>query len=385
MPVLYLSVVVDLIGVGIIIPLLPFYAQAYGASPLLVSLLVASFSLAQLVSAPLLGRLSDRIGRRPVLLGCMALSLTAYLVLAVADSLLLIFLARTLNGVGAGKISVANAIVTDITPPDRRAKNLGRLSSAFGIGFILGPFLGSVLATVPPAPNYHLPMLAAAGLCAVAIVLAAVMVKESLPTGNRQSHTTSVARDLGAVLGNPAALSMVGVMFVFAYAFAHVVAINALWVQAVLGWGPAETGLQFALIAAVLFAVQGGGIGPLVRHLGERGVLVLGLVLMGGPMLLVPWGDTPVTFTVLNVLIAIGISLIGPVSNTLLSHTAPADAQGGVLGIGQSANALGQVIGPGVAGAMFGAYGPHAPYVEGGTVLLAMLLVATLGGPRRNR
>lgn len=385
MPVLYLSVVVDLIGVGIIIPLLPFYAQAYGASPLLVSLLVASFSLAQFVSAPLLGRLSDRIGRRPVLLGCMALSLTAYLVLAVADSLWLIFLARTLNGVGAGKISVANAIVTDITPPDRRAKNLGRLSSAFGIGFILGPFLGSVLATVPPTPNYHLPMFAAAGLCAVAIVLAALMVKESLPAGNREQQTASMETGLREVLANPAALSMIVVMFVFAYAFAHVVAINALWVQAVLGWGPSETGLQFALIGVVLFAVQGGGIGPLVRILGERGVLVLGLILMGGPMLLVPWGDTPVIFTILNVLIAIGISLIGPVSNTLLSRTAPDNAQGGVLGIGQSANALGQVVGPGVAGAVFGAYGPHAPYVEGGAVLLAMLVIATIWGPSRSR
>lgn len=378
MPVLYLSVVVDLIGIGIIVPLLPFYAQAFGASPLTVSLLYAVFSLTQFLSAPLLGRLSDRIGRRPVFLGCVMLSCLAYFSMAFADSLLPIFIARAINGVGAGKIAVANAIVADITPPETRAKRLGLLSSAFGIGMILGPVLGGLLSGDPANPDFHSPMFAAAGLSAIAAVLGFLLVKESLPASARHPRGggAGFVAHARATLGDGRLLPLIGFLFAFNFVFAQVVAINPLWLQASFGYGPRETGAVFGFIGLVLLVVQAAGIGPAVRLFGERRVLLGGVALMAFAMLATPLAINTPLYLLFGGLTAAAIGLIGPSSYALLSRAAGPERQGAVMGAAQGIGSLAQVIGPGVAGWLFGALGYNAPYLAGGALLALACIVA---------
>ncbi len=383
-PVLYLSVVVDLIGIGIIVPLLPFYAQAFGASPLTVSLLYAIFSLTQFLSAPLLGRLSDRIGRRPVFLGCVMLSCLAYLSLAFADSLLPIFIARAINGVGAGKIAVANAIVADITPPETRAKRLGLLASAFGIGMILGPVIGGLLSGDAANPDFHSPMFAAASLSAIAAVLGFLLVKESLPPAARHARAArgGFLANVRATLGDTRLIPLIGFLFAFNFVFAQVIAINPLWLQAAFAYGPRETGAVFGFIGLVLLVVQAAGIGPAVRLFGERRVLLGGVGLMACAMLATPLATSLPLYLLFGGLTAAAIGLIGPSSYALLSRAAGPDRQGTVMGAAQGIGSLAQVIGPGMAGGLFGALGHNAPYLTGGAILALACIIGGLRLPK---
>jgi DHA1 family tetracycline resistance protein-like MFS transporter len=387
-PILYACVVVDLIGVGIIIPLLPFYAQAYGASPLAISLLMAVFSAAQFLSAPVVGRLSDRFGRRPVFMACVTLSCIGYLGLAFADSLLFLFLTRALNGVGSGKISVANAIVADITAPADRAKRMGQLASAFGIGMILGPILGGFLSGDASAPDFHRPMFAAAGLSATAAVLALILVPESLPPEKRGRGAApaggGLASRLRLALADPHVMPIIATLFIFNFVFAQVITVNPLWLQALFNYGPRETGSIMGYIGMVLLVVQAAAISPLVKWLGERGLLLLGLTVFSAAMLLTPLAHTLPAYLAVSGLIAVGIAVTGPSSSALMSRSAPPDRQGAVLGAAQSAASLGQVLGPGLAGWLFGAISPATPYWIGGLVMAAVCLFAARTLPRRD-
>lgn len=386
MPILYACVVVDLIGVGIIIPLLPFYAQAYGASPLAISLLMAVFSATQFLSAPVVGRLSDRFGRRPVFMACVTMSCIGYLGLAFADSLLFLFLARALNGVGSGKISVANAIVADITAPAERAKRMGQISSAFGIGMILGPILGGFLSGDASAPDFHRPMFAAALLSATAAVLALVLIPESLPperrVRNRANAGGGMIARLRVALNDRDVMPIIITLFIFNFVFAQVITINPLWLQALFKFGPRETGTVMGYIGVVLLVVQMVAISPLVKRLGERGLLVLGLALFALAMLMTPLALTLPLYLTVSGLIAFAIAVTGPSSSALVSRSAPPDRQGAVLGAAQSAASLGQVLGPGVAGWLFGDVSPASPYWIGGVIMAAACLLAAKALPR---
>lgn len=383
MPVLYLCVVVDLIGVGIIIPLLPFFAQVYGASAFTISLLIAIFSATQFLSAPVLGRLSDRLGRRPVFLGCVALSCIGYFGLALADDLVVIFLARALNGIGAGKFTVANAIVADLTPGSQRAKQLGRLASAFGIGMILGPVLGGLLSGDPAAPDYHRPLFAAGALSAIAAVLAFILVKESLPPAARHAAAAQPAQGrLRTALEDRTALPVIVVMFAFNFVFAQVITINPLWLQVAFGYGARETGWVMGFIGAVLLVVQAVALGPVVARLGERTLLLFALALMAVAMLLTPLALMLPLYLLASAAAAICIAVIGPSSSALLSRTAQAHKQGSIMGAGQAAASLGQVLGPALAGWLFGSVAPAMPYYVGGALLALTAAAAARMLPR---
>jgi DHA1 family tetracycline resistance protein-like MFS transporter len=383
LPVLYLCVVVDLIGVGIIIPLLPFFAQVYGANAFTVSLLVAIFSATQFLAAPVLGRLSDRLGRRPVFLGCVMLSCIGYFGLALADDLIVIFLARALNGIGAGKFTVANAIVADLTPANQRAKQLGRLASAFGIGMILGPVLGGLLSGDGAAPAYHRPLFAAGALSALAAVLAFFLVKESLPPAARHASATAPAQGrLRAALEDRTALPVIVVMFAFNFVFAQVITINPLWLQVAFGYGARETGWIMGFIGAVLLVVQALALGPMVARLGERTPLLIALTLMAAAMLATPLALLLPLYLLASAAAAICIAVIGPSSSGLLSRTAQAHKQGSIMGAGQAAASLGQVLGPALAGWLFGSVAPAMPYYVGGALLALTAAVAARMLPR---
>src|SRR5690348_168589 len=194
MPILFLIVFVDLVGFGLVIPLLPFYAERYGASPQEVTILVAIYSLMSMLAAPVWGRLSDRVGRRPVLMVSMAAAAAAYAWLGFADALWMLFAARALAGLCAGNIAAAQAYIADVTPPEGRARGMGMIGAAFGLGFIIGPALGGVVAGNDLATaDLRTPGLIAAGLSSLAFLGVLLMLKESLPEGARRAGRGRIA------------------------------------------------------------------------------------------------------------------------------------------------------------------------------------------------
>ena len=376
MPVLFLIVFVDLVGFGIVIPLLPYYAEHFGAGPELVTMVMASYSLAQLVTAPLWGRLSDRIGRRPVLMTSMAGSVVSYLVLAVAPSLLVLFLARIAAGAMAGNIAAAQAYVADVTPPERRAQGMGVIGAAFGLGFILGPAIGGVLAGHDPAAvDFVAPALTAAVLSAVALVGTIVVLRESLdrtaPRPPRLGRLASIRR----VMTGGGVARYILVSFATVCVFAGMETTFALWSSRTFGWGPAQNGYLFAFVGILGAALQGLAIGRLTRRFGEIRVLAAGLVLIAAGLTGIGLSTSvPMLFATAS-LFGIGVGMANPSLASLVSRGADAADQGMVLGVYQSAGSLARVVGPLVAGVAFAHLGKSAPFLVGAVVILPVVLL----------
>lgn len=380
-------VVVDLIGFGIIIPLLPFYAEHYGATPAQVGLLMAVFSCTQFVAAPVWGRLSDRVGRRPVLLVTLAGLAASYVWLAFADGLVMLFAARAVGGVMAGNIGVAFAYAADVTDPASRARGMGLIGAAFGIGFVFGPAIGGVLAGPDPlAADYTTPALAAAGLSVAALVLAAWRLPESLPAAERaRQRSLSGAerrREFRAALSRPGVGLLISLSFLAGFVFSGMETTFAMWSRRAFGWGPEQNGWVFAFVGLLTAILQGGVIGRLARWFGEARLVTSGALALALGMLLIPASTSVAMLLVAMVVVAVGFSLISPSLNSLVSLQVGVDAQGGAMGVTRSATTLSRVAGPVWAGALFFWIGRDWPYY-GGAVVMMVVAALTLWLPRR--
>ena len=373
MPVLLLIVFIDLVGFGMVIPLLPFYAEHFGASPAAVTLLMAVYSLMQFVTAPLLGALSDRWGRKRVILLSLAGGAVGYLVMAGADSLAVLFLARALAGAMAGNVAAAQAYIADVTGPENRARGMGLFGAAFGLGFVVGPAVGGALAGVGSGVNFVLPPLAAAGASACALVLAALTLREArAPDADPRRRAGGWLAPLAAARANVALRPLVLTFFLVVFAFAGLEATFALWAERQLAWGPGEVGAAFAGVGVVAVAVQGGAIGPLTRRLGEERVLRLGVVALVCGFVALPFAADAFAAALALAALAAGFSLANPSLNSLVSRRAATDAQGASLGVAQSASSLARILGPVFAGAVFTAGGRAAPYLASAAILVAL-------------
>jgi DHA1 family tetracycline resistance protein-like MFS transporter len=378
MPVLFLIVFIDLVGFGVVIPLLPFYGLHFGASPAEVTGMMACYSLAQLVSSPLLGRLSDKVGRRPVLLISLLASVASYLWLGFADALWMLFAARLLSGAGAGNIAAAQAYITDVTTPETRARGLGVIGAAFGLGFTVGPALGGLVAgSNPDAAALASPAFVAAALSALAFVVAFIALKESLPEASRRAPARpsrwQVARD---VLTRPALRQLIFLLFITVTAFAGMETTFALWAHSAFGWGPREVGYNFLFVGVVLVVVQGFLIGPLTRRFGETRLVLGGAGLIALGLLGLPFALTLPRLLAVNVLLAVGMGLLNPAITSLISQSAEIDERGGILGVSQSASSLSRILGPLVAGLLFEGLSRDAPYYAGATLMALVVALA---------
>jgi MFS family permease len=379
MPTLFLIVFVDLVGFGLVIPLLPFYGLRFAASPQEVTLLLAIYSLMQLFTAPLWGRLSDRVGRRPVLMVSMAASVLAYIWIGSASALWMLFAARALAGACAGNIAAAQAYVADVTKPEERAKGMGLIGAAFGLGFIIGPALGGLLAGHDPATaNVQTPAWVAAGLSFVALCGVFLLLKESLPGDRRGISRVSRGR-LSAildVLGRPVLSRLILIFFLVILAFAGMESTFALWAVEQFGWGPRQVGYVFSYVGLLSAILQGGLIGALTRRFGEERLLLCGLALIGIGLLIMPLARSlPLLAPAISAL-ALGMGLTQPSLNSLISRRAGREEQGEVLGVSQSVGSLSRVIGPAAAGFFFGEFGRNAAFLWGAALVAAALLVS---------
>jgi MFS transporter, DHA1 family, tetracycline resistance protein len=382
MPILFLIVFIDLIGFGVVIPLLPFYGLHFGASPAQVTGMMACYSLAQLFSSPLLGRLSDKVGRRPVLLISLLASVASYLWLGCADALWMLFAARLLSGAGAGNIAAAQAYITDVTTPETRAKGMGVIGAAFGLGFTVGPALGGLVAgSNPDAAALAWPAFIAAALSAIAFVVAFLALKESLPEASRHAPPRpsrwQVAQD---VLTRPALRQLILLLFITVTAFAGMETTFALWAHSAFDWGPREVGYNFLFVGLVLVVVQGFLIGPLTRRFGETRLVLGGAALIALGLFGLPFALTLPRLLAVNVLLAFGMGVLNPAITSLISQRAGVDERGGILGVSQSASSLSRILGPLVAGLLFEGLSRDAPYYAG-AILMALVVVLALRLP----
>ncbi|MCU0894453.1 MAG: MFS transporter [Rhodospirillales bacterium] len=380
MPTLFLIVFVDLVGFGVIIPLLPFYGEHFQASPATVGLLMATYSLAQFVSAPLLGRLSDRVGRKPVLSVSLAGAAASYLLLAFASELWMLFVARAIGGLMAGNISTAFAYVADVTTPANRAKGMGLIGAAFGLGFIFGPAIGGVLAGNDPASaDFQSPALAAFALSALALILCLTVLKESLTPEVRARHGASRASRwqwLRQALADPGVRLILAMSFLATFVFAGMETTFAMWSRRQFGWGPEQNGYLFAFVGGLTAVIQGGLVGRLSRAFGERKLVGIGSALLALGMLLIAFSASLWLLLVAMAAVAAGFSMVTPALNSLLSLQVDAGAQGGMMGLARSATTMARILGPGFAGLLFDLLGKDWPFYAGAAIMVVVMLMA---------
>lgn len=364
------AVAVDMLGFGIIIPLLPLYAERFGASAATIGLLFAGYSLAQFVFAPIWGRISDRVGRRPILLVTIAGSAIGSLVLGLAGSLPILFVGRILDGASGASVAVARATVSDVADPSQRPRLMGLLGAAFGLGFVIGPSIGALAALGSPS----LPFFVAAGVSFVNLVAGIVRIPETVRVRTTASHGAGT-RALPMPVMRLVLLTFVGVT-----AFSAFEATFALLGSARLDMTQPTVALAFAGIGLVLVATQGGVVGPVTRALGETNTIRLALALNIVGFAVISYAASWGTLSPGLAVLALGQGLLTPTLSSAVAGVSPHTA-GVALGVQQSAGGLARVAGPVLGGTLFALSIP-LPYVAAaGLTLIALPIVPTVKEP----
>jgi len=388
---IFLTIFVDLIGFSLVIPFLAEEARdTFGTPEIVATLLGSVYSLMQFIFVPVWGRLSDRVGRRPVLVWSVAATALSMTGLGVAltwgGSVVWLFVARIASGIATANIGTASAYIADITKPEDRARGMGLIGAAFGLGFILGPGIGGVLADIP-VNGRHGPVacFAAAALALANLAWVTLGLPESLPAEARAAAPKRrlVPLDLEALretLALPEIGMAIAVNFIILLSFTNLDQTFRFFTKDMFGMRPAETGLVLAFIGVVAAGVQGGAIRPLSRRFGEAKLIRAGVALQLAAF--VTLGLSPriglAGLLVAGALLAVGNGLSQPAIGAFISKRAPATAQGGTLGTNQSVASLARMFGPATGGVLY-SVGPSAPYFVAAAVMaLAYLLAARL-------
>lgn len=354
--VIFLTVFIDLLGFGMIVPLLSIYAKNYGASAFQAGLLVASYSLAQFVFAPIWGHISDRVGRKPILTLTLAGNALAYTVYAFSRDLTMLFISRSLSGLFAANISTAQAYVADVTTPENRAKGMGMIGMAFGLGFVLGPAMGGPLGHYV---GVWAPGAAAAVLSTIACAVCVFKLKESLTPELRakaQKRAGHPIMALRAALSRKEIAGLLAFFFCLGFGFANLESMAPLFLSDRFGFNEAQTGYVFAYIGVCIAFAQGFLIGRLAKKYGEAKLLRVApwLIVVGFQLY---WLAPNLWIYLLFVpLVAIGMGLSNPCVATLISRRTPPEVQGRTLGLSQSLGALARALSPGLAGWLYGRF-----------------------------
>jgi MFS family permease len=372
------AVAIDLIGFGIVLPILPIYAKRFHISSFRAALLVAAFSGASFVFSPVWGRVSDRVGRKPVLLVSLAGTAIGSLLTGVAGGFALLLVGRIVDGASGASVSVAQAAAADLARPSDRARLFGLLGAAFGLGFVAGPAIGALAALWGP----RLPFYLAAGLAAVNTVVASRRLPETVDVRSEPGGGFDSGAGWRNWLGGEPTrlLPFVGVAFASVVAFSAFEATFALFGQRRLGFGIASAAGVFTAVGAVIVAVQAGAVGPVVRRFGEGRALVGGLLLnVVGLGVLSAARSWPVAAPALLAL-TVGQGLVQTSLASLLAASADPGGRGRALGAQQSAGGLARVAGPAAGGALLGTHASGWPYLAGALLTLAASAAALLAG-----
>lgn len=351
MRLLFFTVFIDLIGFGIIIPIIPFLAPEFGASNMDIALIIAVYSVCSGLLGGAWGSLSDRVGRKPVLIGCLLLTSLSYVMLAFAQTLLMVYIARIVAGCAAGIYGVAAATVADLTDDENRAKNMGVIGAAFGLGMVFGPFLGGVLAG--DELNFVLPASVAAVLSLSAAIFCFVLMPESLPKELRKtkrSADNSDTKKLWPLLGEIQSRWLISLYVLHSIVISVTSYLFPLWTAWMLGWGPKEIGIVFGVQGLMMAALQGKLVGVLVAKFGELALLSFGITLLTLGFSVASQADAVPLVIISFFCIISGATICSPVLNSILSKRVPAQYRGKVMGTSSAMGSWGRVIGPLIAG-----------------------------------
>lgn len=373
--IVFITVFIDLIGFGIVLPVLPYYAESYGASPLIIGLLFTSYSIMQFLFAPLWGRLSDRRGRRPLILISLTGSCIGFFIFGMADRLSLLFIGRMIAGIAGAIIPTTNAYIADITTPETRAKGMGLLGVAFGLGFVLGPAIGGLLAPY----GYNKAPLLASAMAGLNLVFAYFKLPESLSAGSKSKalERKAGANALWKALVNPRTRLLLVLHFLVIFAVANMEATFALLNEHTYHLGARQTGYLFTLIGLSMSVSQGIIVGRAVKRFGEKKCIVFGTFAMIFGLVLMPFAPNLLSYLAIIVLLAIAAGINNPSVSGLLSRISGIDEQGGIMGTAQSLSSLGRILGPAWGGFVCGALGMHWPFISGG-LLMVMAFILSL-------
>jgi DHA1 family tetracycline resistance protein-like MFS transporter len=399
--IIFLTVFIDLLGFGIIIPIVPFYLESNFVSPenagKVLGLLITSFSAMQFLFAPILGRISDKIGRRPVILGSLFASGITHFIFALAPNLTILFIARLLTGIAAATVPTAMAYIADITTPENRAKGMGLIGMSFGLGFVFGPAIGGVLShqdilltlTSPLRTLFsetfiqqnllRIPIFFAGILSFSSFLFAFFKLGESLKakgTAKGDYSRFQLGRVLAA-LKHPRLGLLFTIFFVVTLAFTSLETIFAYLVERRFQFSSSQTGMMFAYIGIISATIQGGLIGRLAKKFGEQRLLIFSVALLSVTFFLIPFMTSFGSFLATLGFLSVAIGLTNPSVISLVSKTALPEEQGGVLGMNQSFSALSRIIGPFFAGTLFDLYGIRVPFWIS-SVFLAVAFLLTL-------
>ncbi|HWX42799.1 MAG TPA: MFS transporter [Blastocatellia bacterium] len=375
--IIFITIFIDLVGFGIVIPVLPLYAEHFHATPTVVGLLLAVYSAMQFIFAPVLGRLSDRVGRRPVLLVSIIGSSLGFLIMGLAGSLWLLFLARIVDGITGGNISTAQAYIADVTPQEKRSSGMGLIGAAFGLGFIFGPAIGGLLSQV----SLGAPFLFASALAACNAVALFFLLPESLahehrtPAGQRASIIQVFQKQGSWQLG-----AVIGTYFFATVAFAMLTAVFPLFTEHRFGYDARHNGYIFAYLGVLGALIQGGAIGRLSGIFGDKTLAAAGIGILAVSMFVLPSSVTLAVLLLATSGIATGNSLATPTLNALASKSVGAKWQGRILGMMQSSASLARIIGPVLGGSLLGRDNPaeygRMPFWTGAAIMLVAFLLA---------
>ena len=362
--IIWTTVALDLVGFGIVVPILGRYAERYGASGLQVGLMFATFSVAQMIFAPVLGRISDRVGRKPVIIFSLVGTAVGSVVTGAAGALWVLFLGRAIDGASGASVAVAQGAIADIAPPDQRAKLIGMLGAAFGVGFVVGPALGGLAALGGP----HVPFYVAGALAGINAVAAYFRLPETKPD---TSHIETTRRRRGALTPSLQRFAFVG--FLSMLGFAGFESTFSLWGQRIFDFTEGTASLVFVFVGISLVIVQGALIGPVTKKLGSRTLLRLGLGLVAIGLLLLSMTSSWVLLFVALFLLSLGQGFSGPSGGALVAELAPVERRGEAIGYQQSTAAFGRIVGPVMAGALFDHIGVGTPFFVGGVLMVVAL------------
>ncbi len=406
--ILFVTVLVDMVGFGIVLPLLPYYAEEFGASPFQVTLLIASFSAMQFVAVPIWGRVSDRLGRRPFIIAGLFASAVSYLIFGLAESLAALFFSRIAAGAAGGTISVAQAYVADTTEPENRAHGLGMLGAASGLGILIGPAIGGWFSGF----GYAVPGFIAAGLCVTNGVAALFFLPESRDPDLKASGAPGIeggrapeggasegAASEGVVAGPQAATLrswigtltsfpfglLLGVYFLAIMSFTAMTAVLALYAERAHGMDALDMGIIFATAGGTTVVVRGLIVGWLARRVGERWIVRAGTVVLAGSLAAIPLIPGPALMFAIVPFWALATGLTFPSLASLVSQGTDSASQGSILGGQQVVGGVGRVLGPVWAGVLFERIGISVPFLVGASLVTVAAVLATRIPPPRRR
>jgi DHA1 family tetracycline resistance protein-like MFS transporter len=369
-------VFIDVLGFGLILPLLPYYAADFNASSFMVGLLLSSNALTQMIGAPMLGRLSDRYGRKPLLILSISGTVLSFLVLGWANSLGVIFLSRIMDGLLGGNVSLAQAYITDSTTQEERATGLGLIGAAFGVGFIFGPALGGILSA---GGNYARPAFAAAGLAALNLIGALLWLPESLPPEKRTRPDTKTRPKISLnalihALRRPCVGPLLSVVLIYGLAFTIFQTMFSLFTQQKLGFTAQATSYVLTYVGVLVVLVQGGGIRWLSKKFSDQQLIFSGAILLTGGLLGWAFSNSLVALLIALAPLALASGMLRVSTNSALTKSVQQTEVGGILGLSASMNSFTAVIAPLIGSYLLG-YSPVAPGVAGALLMVGAALL----------